>query len=335
MGELKFHKASASAPGKVNLVFAVGALGEDGYHEAHSLYLALDLRERVDVVGPADFAISFRGNIPDRHLASIPTNTDNLVVKAAKALAEHIGRDDYLDNIFGVYKTVPVAGGMGGGSADAAATLAALAAAWGIGHQPHQLAELAAKLGADVPFALYGGVANGVGRGDQISPLPANQLPKTHWVLWLSEQGLSTPAVFARFDQMQIEAGGDPRAARELPDLAAEFAAVKTTHDLAGMMRNDLQASAIDLLPELQYKIEHLEKLGALKAMVSGSGPTIAALCESQEIAIQIAAQLSRDGEHAIATTGPAEGTIIEDLEGQPEEPEADPESVQAAGGQI
>ena len=209
---------------------------------------------------------------------------------------------------------------MGGGSADAAATLAALAAAWGIGHQPHQLAELAAKLGADVPFALYGGVANGVGRGDQISPLPAHQLPTLHWVLWLSEQGLSTPAVFARFDQMQIEAGGDPRAPRELPDLAAEFANVKTSRELAAMMRNDLQAAAIDLLPELQYKIDHLEKLGALKAMVSGSGPTIAALCESQELTLQIAAQLSAGGEHAIATTGPARGTIIEDLEGEQEE---------------
>ena len=210
----------------------------------------------------------------------------------------------------GIDKHVPVAGGMGGGSADAAAALVAVNELLGANLLPERLHELAAGLGSDVPFALAGGAAVGVGRGDQLAPVEG--VAPIHLVLILDEQGLSTPAVYKRLDEL--------RAARaeqvDEPILPPQLLGVlqkSNPFDLAELMHNDLEEAALSLRPDLRIKITTALQHGALRAMVSGSGPTVLALASSETAAIQIARAMNELGYNAIATHGPAIATRLVD----------------------
>ena len=308
---------SVSAPGKVNLFLALGAARPDGYHPLNTIFTQIGLSETVTVsplkslattapqpasTAPVSSASSAPAQ-PDPALATqtcsprielaltrpdsnVPLDSTNLAYRAAQAVAQQaaqrgLGTPDVrilLD------KAVPVAGGMAGGSADAAATLKACNEFWQVGLSLEELAHLGAQLGADVPFGLYGGVALGTGRGDLIEPLKAAPGPY-HWIFALQHKGLSTAAVFKHFDatvQAPPEADMPPEqllAALEAGDVA----------EVSRHIRNDLQATAIDLRPELGQLIDLAKKAGALAAMVSGSGPTVAALSASRAVAERVA----------------------------------------------
>ncbi|SPT53112.1 4-diphosphocytidyl-2-C-methyl-D-erythritol kinase [Actinomyces bovis] len=266
------------APGKVNLYLSCGAPAPDGYHPLITVFQAVRLIERVtarrqsaDAVGQITLSLEE----PDPR---VPLDASNLAVRAAALLAKHAGVSEGVDLL--LRKRVPVAGGMAGGSADAAATLLACNALWGTGLDSEELIGLAARLGADVPFPLAGFTALGHGRGDQLSPLMAKG--RFTWVFALAKWGLSTPDVFKRFDKLLAagELPGRTGASEPAPVPESLTAALRTgdVEALAAGLHNDLQPAALSLRPELESIIATAEAAGALRAIVSGSGPTIAAL---------------------------------------------------------
>lgn len=218
--------------------------------------------------------------------SNVPLDHTNLAYRAAQAVAQQAAQRGLAtpDVHILLDKAVPVAGGMAGGSADAAATLKACNEFWRVGLSLEELAQLGAQLGADVPFGLYGGVALGTGRGDLIEPLKAAPGPY-YWTFALQDEGLSTAAVFKHFDAtVQAPPAADMPPEQLLAALEAGDVAEVSRH-----IRNDLQATAIDLRPELGQLIDLAKKAGALAAMVSGSGPTVAALSASRAVAERVA----------------------------------------------
>ncbi|QKD80327.1 4-(cytidine 5'-diphospho)-2-C-methyl-D-erythritol kinase [Actinomyces marmotae] len=286
------------APGKVNLFLSVGAPRPDGYHPLTTVFQAVRL---IETVTARRQALDARGRItltladPDD---AVPTDERNLVVRAARLLAEATGVTEGVDLL--LRKRVPVAGGMAGGSADAAATLLACNHLWGTGLGLGDLLDLAARLGADVPFPLMGATALGHGVGDRLTPLMGRGTYQ--WVFALSREGLSTPAVFTRFDELsatRVADAGAPAAPAEVPEALTAALRAGDAEALADCLANDLQEAALDLRPELAEVIETAERAGALRAIVSGSGPTIAALAPDSATAQRVARALSASGQCA------------------------------------
>ncbi len=306
------HSVTAEAPGKINLYFEVGSLQADGYHEVASVYLALALRERVTVTASDQWSVEVSGSLSDSHLSAVPTGEENLVVQAAKLVAAGAGLEVAHPLHFAIDKSVPVAGGMGGGSADAAAAFSAANALYCTGLSDSDLAVAAANLGADVPFALMGGAAIGTGRGDLL--IPIDDVHQTHWVLVANHGGLSTPSVYQKLDQLRLGRGQSPEAMPhpEVPAALIQALREGNPHALAGYLRNDLQECAIMAKPELAETIRAGLEAGALAGMVSGSGPTVALLAESAAAAEAIANRLSILGFDALPTFGPTPGATIE-----------------------
>jgi len=305
-------RETASAPGKINIFFKVGALQSDGYHEVLSVYQALNLRETVTVQTAKEWQVSVTGNISAEQIAAVPTGEENLVVRAAKVIAELAKLEAAHPLNFEITKNVPVAGGMGGGSADAAAALLAVDELWCTGVDGEAMMKSAALLGADIPFAMIGGTAIGTGRGDELEPIEG--VKKLHWVLVPFDAGLSTPRVYAKLDEIRKSRGEDPKT------LPTPITPIQLVHalkfadarEVAKYLHNDLQEAAIALMPELSTTIEAGLAAGALAAIVSGSGPTIVMLAESEESAESISNRLAFEGHIAIPTFGPAKGTLME-----------------------
>lgn len=273
------------APSKVNLHLAVGDLRDDGYHELQTVFQALSLSDTVSV-RPADtLSVTVRGE--DARL--VPTDHRNLVWQAAELLAAEAGRSPDVE--IAIDKGIPVAGGMAGGSADAAATLVALNARWQLDLSRAELDGFAAKLGSDVPFSLHGGTAFGTGRGEKL--LPVLSRSTFHWVLALAKGGLSTPDVFRELDRLRAE--GSPPRLGDADDLMHAL----TTGDaatLAPLLGNDLQAAALSLAPGLRRTLRAGVAAGALAGIVSGSGPTCAFLCAEADAAVRVSAELAGAG---------------------------------------
>ena len=277
------------APGKVNLFLSVGAPGPDGYHPLTTVFQAVRLIETVTARRQSaqdHGTVTLTLEEPD---ADVPVDESNLAVRAATLLAQTTGVSEGVDLL--LRKRVPVAGGMAGGSADAAAALVACNALWGTGLSLPELSALAARLGADVPFPLTGATAVGSGRGDLVTPIMTRGA--YHWVFALAEEGLSTPAVFRRFDE--LTGGGQPTV-RDVPEALTAALRAGDARALAGSLHNDLQAAALDLRPELAEVIAVAEEAGALRAIVSGSGPTIAALVEDPGSAQRVSRALKASG---------------------------------------
>lgn len=285
----------ASAPGKINLYFAVGPKLANGYHEVCSIYLALNLRENVGVTFSNELKISVDGSLPQRQLDGVPLDASNLVVRAGQLVT-----DETL--AFTISKHVPVAGGMGGGSADAAAALVATEALTG-----YKAKQDSVTLGADVPFAIMGGVALGTGVGEKLVPLKMKG--ELHIVLIASSGGLSTPAVYNRLDELREQANLVPEFNPPTPTELIEALEQGDVDAIARFANNDLQWAALDLKPELQEVIDRAKATGALTAIVSGSGPTVFAIARDAESARAIA---SKFGNSAVVTTGPALGAKVE-----------------------
>lgn len=301
------HSVTATAPGKINVCLRVGPLGDDGYHDVATIYQAVSLLEEVTATESNDFTASFSGPIDTSHLT---VDESNLVIRAARAVATASGYTGGAD--IQVVKRVPIAGGMGGGSADAAATLVAVDALWGTNLGAAKLSEIAATLGADVPFALHGGTALGLGRGDILSPVLAKS--SFHWVLVLNNAGLSTPDVFRQLDRHRAEHSIEIETVAVDPSVESELLQALRTGDamaLAEYLRNDLQAAALQLMPHLGETLEFGETHGALAGIVSGSGPTIALLVADEDSAADLAASLTADGRNAISVSAPALGARV------------------------
>ncbi|MCP2637779.1 4-(cytidine 5'-diphospho)-2-C-methyl-D-erythritol kinase [Microbacterium sp. HD4P20] len=293
------------APGKLNLFFEVGRVQDDGYHDVASAYQAVSLFEDVWATPSDEFTVAVSGTVD---VSGVPADDRNLAVRAARLLAQRIGYDGgvHLD----IVKHVPVAGGMGGGSADAAAALVACDALWGAELGGAELHKLAARLGADVPFALMGGTAVGTGRGDQLSPALAKG--RFDWVVLPSGGGLSTPEVYAHLDQLRN--GPDIVATPSVPEVDPAVLHALRAGDpvaLAAHIRNDLQVAALSMRPELRRALELGEQSGALAGLVSGSGPTLAFLTADPESALELQVTLSAAGFEALHVHGPVAGARI------------------------
>jgi 4-diphosphocytidyl-2-C-methyl-D-erythritol kinase len=301
----------ASSPAKVNVYFAVGAFQKDGFHEVASCYQALSLREVLSVELEGKFSISFAGPFAESSKQLVPTDATNLVYKAGIALHKlsPAVRPELVG--FTIHKSVPIAGGMAGGSADGAAALVALNQLFSAGLED-KLSKAAAKLGSDVPFSMQGGTAIGTGRGENLSKIETAAV--LHWVMTPSQVGLSTPDVYRRLDVMRTEAGVDV-STLEQPQVPAGLVAALVAGnamEVANYMHNDLEIAALALRPELAATIEAGKKAGALKSMVSGSGPTIAHLAKDRIHAEQIANRLAGAGLPSIATYTSVSGTRLE-----------------------
>jgi 4-diphosphocytidyl-2-C-methyl-D-erythritol kinase len=299
------------APGKVNLQLSVGALQADRYHPLATVFQAVGLWETVIATPREDseFTITMdmqpSMKIPD---GAVPLDETNLAVRAARAVALRFGVPRGVD--LRILKGVPVAGGMAGGSADAAAALVACAEAWGVGATRSELDELAAGLGSDVPFALHGHTAVGQGRGDQLTPAMARG--EYHWAFAMQAHGLSTAAVYAEFDR---QAASGERLVRE-PRVDDELMRGLCAGDPAvvgARLSNDLEPSALRLAPHLADTLLVAREAGALGVIVSGSGPTVAALGRSRQHALAIAAAVSAAGvaDGVSVASGPAGGATV------------------------
>lgn len=284
-------------PAKVNLQLSVGALRDDGYHDVVSVYQAVSLYDEVSVTPADGLSLSVEGE----GIGSVPTDDTNLAWRAAELLADHVGcrPDAHLH----LAKGIPVAGGMAGGSADAAATLLALDAAWGLGLERATLTSLAAQLGSDVPFALVGHTAVGTGRGEQLTPALARG--SFEWVVALADGGLSTPEVYGELDRLR----GRSRVPE--PEVSGPLMSALRSgdpHALGAAVRNDLQRAAVSLRPALAMTLEVGEEYSALACMVSGSGPTCVFLARDEEHALDLAVALTSSG--ACRTVRRASGPV-------------------------
>jgi len=272
-------------PAKVNLHLGVGRLRPDGFHPVTTVLQAVSLYDEITATAAARLSVQVKGE----GAGQVPLGEDNLAARAARVLAERagVGAGVHLS----ITKAIPVAAGMAGGSADAAAALVACDALWQTGLHRDELTELAAGLGSDVPFGLTGGTALGNGRGERLSPVLAKG--QYHWVFALADGGLSTSAVYAERDRMQAEVP----AVEALPP-AGVIAALRAgdAAALGRVLTNDLQAPALRLRPTLARTLDAGSELGALGAVVSGSGPTCAFLARSSQDAIRLAASLAGAG---------------------------------------
>ena len=298
-------------PAKINLQLAVGPLRPDGYHDLVTVFHAISLFDEV-AVSPAEadsVAVSGEG------AAQVPADADNLALRAVAALRAVTGQRDTGDAAVAVTisKRIPVAAGLAGGSADAAAALVACNELWRTGLSQQELCEVAATVGSDVAFAVLGGTAVGRGRGERLTPalVPAAQY---HWVLALADGSLSTPEVYGTLDRMR--AARSVAAAGDGPELSTGVMTALRAGDperLGQSLSNDLQAPAIAMFPALRKTLAAGREFGALGALVSGSGPTCFFLARGASHATDLAVSLSGAGvcRSVARATGPAAGATV------------------------
>ena len=294
-------------PGKVNLYLAVGDRRDDGYHELTTVFHAVSLLDEVTVSNADVLSLELAGEGAE----SLPTDDRNLAWQAAELMADHVGRAP--DVAISIEKSIPVAGGMAGGSADAAAVLVAINTLWELGVPRRDLHTLAAQLGSDVPFALHGGTALGTGRGEELATVLARNT--FHWVLAFADRGLSTPAVFSEIDRLRETAGAGRDQPPRLEDPEPVLAALASGDpaELAPLLGNDLQPAALSLDPGLRRTLRAGAEAGALAGIVSGSGPTCAFLCPSAIAAVDVGAELAGAGvcRTVRVASGPVHGARV------------------------
>jgi 4-diphosphocytidyl-2-C-methyl-D-erythritol kinase len=242
----------------------------------------------------------------EREASAVPEDDSNLAVRAALLLRKRTGITD--GAALSIRKVIPVAGGMAGGSADAAAALVACNELWGTGLTRTELELIGAEIGSDVPFLIHGGIAKGGGRGELINPVLARG--SYHWVFAIAAVGLSTKEVYAEFDRLNVD--------RDVPDPEVSDDLLKALRAgdaarLGDALSNDLTEAAFSLRPELANTIDVGLECDALGAIVSGSGPTTMFLARDDSHALDIAfaltsAQVCADTAQA---TGPVHGARL------------------------
>ena len=302
--------SQATAHGKINLHLGVGAARADGYHDLVTVFQSVDTHDTVTLredeydFPRVDGSAAVSLECDSRVRGEVPEDPGNLAWRAFDLVVDDLHID----------KRIPVAGGMAGGSADAAATLLAaddfLARTYGVASLGRaRLVELGASLGADVPFTLVGGTALGTGRGDHLTTMLSRG--KYHWALILSKEGLSTPKVFGKLDELRAKR---PELTPSLETRAVAEALIQgDPFALGAALHNDLQAAALSLKPDLRRVLELGKDTGAIAGVVSGSGPTCAFLCEDAAAVDQLIVRLSLElpGTSGLRVSGPAEGAYL------------------------
>jgi 4-diphosphocytidyl-2-C-methyl-D-erythritol kinase len=303
---MPFHHLSESsviarAPGKINLVLRVGPRRADGYHDLLTCFQAVNIWETVTLSPAEEFSVEVSGDV---NLGEIPLNGDNLAMKAVAAVGLATGRTDAVAIL--IDKKVPVGGGMGGGSADAAAALIAINELWQTGLSQVELLDIAAELGSDVPFLLEGGTALGRGRGEILAPIKSLVF---NWVIVPSMEHLATPGVYGRLDELRADV--DVVLPESLPDAFLDALYRGDPEALAPHLINDMAQASLELEPALATTLEKGLTHGALAVMVSGSGPTCAMLASDDAHAQAIQASLRSQGNHCVVTSSPARGAHL------------------------
>lgn len=297
---------AARAPAKINLHLGVGPVRPDGYHPLATIYQSLDLYEDVIVAPYHRLSIHVTAENEGVRVDEVPIDESNIVCKAARLLAAETGREAAAK--IHIIKRIPIAAGLAGGSADAAAALVALNQLWGTKVSKERLVDMAAELGSDVPFCLTGGVVAGGGRGEQLAEVLGADA-KLQWVLAVNSGSLSTPTVFKEFDRLSQGVDVD------MPHLPAELI-IALRHGnpviIGKHLQNDLTHAAINLKPELAEMLDAGIAAGAVGAMVSGSGPTLAFLVTDADQALNVSIELAACGAVAIhRCSGPTDGAVL------------------------
>ena len=277
-----------SAPAKVNLHLGVGPPRDDGYHPLVTVFQAVALYDELTLREGGRTTLTISGDGVD--VSDVPVDEGNLVLRAVQALAQHHDRDD-LTTAMHLRKRIPVAGGLAGGSTDAAAALVGLDSLYDLRTGRQALTEIAAGLGSDVPFCLHGGTALGTGRGEQLAPLMTRG--DYWWVVVPDHGGLSTPEVYAAYDDIHSHTSlPDPSPPTDI--LAA--LRVGDVERLGAHLHNDLQQAALSLRPDLEDVLEAGRTAGAYGVLVSGSGPTVMLLCGDPDHASYVDQQVRETG---------------------------------------
>ena len=305
---------TARVPAKVNLQLSVGPLREDGYHDLVTVFHAVSLFDEVTVTRADRTSVVVTGEGGP----AVPLGPANLAVRAAVALARATGRRGRGSGgvRIEIRKRIPVAAGLAGGSADAAAALVACNELWQTGLSTAELAEIGARVGSDVPFSLAGGTAVGLGRGERLTTALVSG--SYQWVLAFGATGLSTPDVYAACDRLRAARrtkDGQPIAVPE-PQLSTQLMAALRSGDpvaVGPLLTNDLQPAALSLQPLLRRALQAGREHGALGAIVSGSGPTCAFLASSAEAARELAVAVTGAGvcRAVVHVSGPVPGASV------------------------
>ena len=299
-------RVRVTTPAKINLTLGVGPVRPDGYHPLATVYQAVSLYDEV-VLGPllddrrdgsVDGMVRVTVSGDGVDVGAVPTDESNLAARAVRLLAREAGRA--LPTSLHLRKRIPVAGGLAGGSSDAAAALIGADLLHEL-HTPRaDLVRLAAELGSDVPFCLIGGTAVGGGRGEQVAPVTTRG--EYWWLILPDPAGLSTPAVYGEFDRLHADR---PARRPEVPQTLLSALAAGDVEALGRALSNDLQPAALSLRPDLEELLQAGLDCSALGAIVSGSGPTTAYLCRSAEHAGHVGRTLEeiarRTGAHRLA----------------------------------
>ena len=292
------------APAKINVYLGVGQARPDGFHPLETVYQAVSLYDDVTVTSAEEWSVTTVAEGPHVDVSAVPDDDTNIVIRAGKALAAHHGVDRKA--AVEVRKSIPVAGGMAGGSADAAATLVALDRLWNLDTSDDELLALAAGIGSDVPFALVGGTATGTGRGEVVTPVEDNGT--WWWVVVFNDEGLSTPSVYGAYDLLE---GGD-HDFRIQPAMLETLREARSSESLAVFLYNDLEDAAFHLRPDLERAAEAALECGATMTLLSGSGPTMLAIASDAEDARTIAGMLAGPGfERTAVVHGPVAGAHV------------------------
>lgn len=262
------------APAKLNLLLRVLGRRDDGYHEIETVVQPATLADGVRAAHRDEgFGLTLAGELA----ASVPSGADNLVLRAARELARATGEERGAGLL--LVKRIPVAAGLGGGSADAAAALRALDRLWGWGLGRERLAEIGAEVGSDVPALVHGGPTLARGRGERVEPIP---VPRTWWVLLTFDEGVATGDAFSWWDEDGSETGPDPGPLVDVlraGDLEA----------LGPLLSNDLEEPVAARRPEVIEARRRLLEAGAAAALMCGSGPTVAGLARDAAHAEEVA----------------------------------------------
>ena len=295
----------ARVPAKVNLQLSVGPLGSDGFHEVTTVFQAISLFDDV-TVATAPEGDGIKISITGQTSSGVPADSSNLAVKAAELMIKNY--DLPADLIIKLKKEIPVAGGMAGGSADAAGVIVGLDSLFELGLSRDEMEIVGSKIGSDVPFSICGGVAIGTGRGDQITP--ALSKGSYNWVLALSGQGLSTPSVYQECDRLRE---GLSISAPLVSEPLMQALRAGDAKALGKTLTNELQPAACSLRPALRLVLDVGIDYGALGGIVSGSGPTVAFLVSDDEHAMDLTVALSASGvvSSVVRAIGPAHGARI------------------------
>jgi 4-diphosphocytidyl-2-C-methyl-D-erythritol kinase len=295
-------QVSVRVPGKINLQLSVGPLARDGYHELATVFQSVSLFDELTIA---------ESDGDDIHIATvgksaIPLGSENLAYKAADLMRKKFEISSGL--LIRIKKEIPIAGGMAGGSANAGAAIVGIDSLFSLGLKRDEMERIGSEIGADVPFTISGGTAIGTGRGDQITPVLSRG--SYNWVLALSSSGLSTPAVYGECDRLRE---GLDISKPHVSDSLLHALSQGDAKSLGKSLSNDLQAAACSLKPALRLILDVGIDYGALGGIVSGSGPTVAFLAESEDHALDLVVALTSSGVvgNVIRVAGPVPGARV------------------------